>query len=70
MQLDFTKMHGIGNDFVVVDCLTNAPDISDWAILSEKLCDRKFGIGADGVLNHLTLILDGKQLSWEEFSRT
>jgi diaminopimelate epimerase len=50
MQLDFTKMHGIGNDFVVVDCLTNAPAISDWGSLSEKLCDRKFGIGADGVL--------------------
>jgi hypothetical protein len=34
------------------------------------LIDQEYGIGADGVLNHLTLILDGKQLSWEEFSRT
>jgi diaminopimelate epimerase len=50
MQLEFTKMHGIGNDFVVIDCLTHAPEVSDWNALSERLCDRKFGIGADGVL--------------------
>lgn len=51
MNLSFTKMQGIGNDFVVVDCL--APDAPDAAMLqaaSVRLCDRKFGIGGDGVL--------------------
>jgi len=43
--LDFTKMQGLGNDFVVVDGpMTLSPgEIS-------SLCDRRFGIGADGVL--------------------
>ena len=50
--MHFTKMHGIGNDFVVVNCLgADGP-----ALLSEcenravELCDRKFGVGGDGVL--------------------
>lgn len=49
MSLEFVKYHGLGNDFILVDnrastepCLT-----SDQAI---KLCDRHFGIGADGVI--------------------
>jgi len=41
----FTKMEGLGNDFVVVD----APVSLD-ADLIRRLCDRHFGIGADGVL--------------------
>ena len=48
----FTKMHGIGNDFVMVDCLgAEGP-----ALLAEAsqravfLCDRKFGVGGDGVI--------------------
>jgi len=45
MDLDFTKMEGLGNDFVVVD----GPIDLDPAQIS-KLCDRRRGIGADGVL--------------------
>lgn len=50
--LPFTKMQGIGNDFVVVDCLAKGFDWSEDELqaASEKLCDRKFSIGADGVL--------------------
>jgi diaminopimelate epimerase len=42
----FTKMHGLGNDFVVIDDagVTATPD------LVRALCDRHFGVGADGVL--------------------
>jgi diaminopimelate epimerase len=51
MNLQFTKMEGIGNDFVVVDCLVpNAPSETELQAASERLCDRKFGIGGDGVL--------------------
>ena len=50
--MDFVKMHGLGNDFIVVDLLATGPDRSDgeWAELAVRLCDRHFGVGADGVL--------------------
>jgi diaminopimelate epimerase len=47
-ELAFTKMHGLGNDFVVVQDLAEAWDLSPEAIA--LLCDRRFGIGADGLL--------------------
>ncbi len=40
-------MHGAGNDFVVVDGRTEQ---HDWAHLAVELCDRHFGVGADGLL--------------------
>ena len=45
----FTKMQGVGNDFVVMDAAELPPE----SLLSElavTLCDRKFGVGADGLL--------------------
>ncbi|HET6514452.1 MAG TPA: diaminopimelate epimerase [Thermodesulfovibrionales bacterium] len=48
MKLPFTKMEGLGNDFILVDCREfNPPDIS---ALAQKLCHRRFGIGADQLL--------------------
>lgn len=47
MSLAFEKFHGLGNDFLVVAAS------SDTALLPEdaqRLCDRHFGVGADGVL--------------------
>lgn len=46
--LAFTKMQGVGNDFVVVD--GRAQGDRDWSALAVELCDRQFGIGADGLL--------------------
>jgi diaminopimelate epimerase len=46
----FTKMHGIGNDFVVVNALTDAPDEALLPGISRKVNDRKFGIGGDGLI--------------------
>jgi diaminopimelate epimerase len=48
MKLKFTKMHGAGNDFIVVDAINQQVDLSpqQWA----RLADRRFGIGADQVL--------------------
>ncbi len=40
-------MQGVGNDFIVMDG-RGLP--CDWSALSRRLCDRKFGIGADGLL--------------------
>jgi diaminopimelate epimerase len=48
MRLKFTKMHGLGNDFVVLDA-TRAPIVLD-ADQVRALADRHFGIGCDQVL--------------------
>jgi diaminopimelate epimerase len=48
-SLQFTKMHGLGNDFVMIDCLeTPPPPVEHMAALSEAICDRHFGVGGDG----------------------
>jgi diaminopimelate epimerase len=50
--MDFVKMHGLGNDFVLLDCLGDGTSRTDaeWARLAAQVCDRHFGIGADGIL--------------------
>ena len=45
--MKFTKLHGAGNDFVLVDALSLD---RDWAKLAVAVCDRHFGVGADGLL--------------------
>lgn len=48
MILSFTKMHGLGNDFIIVD---NRKGLyRKLKHVSKKLCDRRFGIGADQLL--------------------
>ena len=44
----FTKMQGTGNDFIVLDGLNQATDLTREQV--RRLCDRHFGIGADGVI--------------------
>jgi len=51
MKIDFVKMHGLGNDFVLIDCLHKSlGDSSFFSGLAKKLCHRNFGIGADGII--------------------
>jgi diaminopimelate epimerase len=45
----FTKMHGIGNDYVYLDCVRNPPP-ADPAALSRAVSDRHFGVGSDGLI--------------------
>lgn len=49
-KIKFTKMNGLGNDFIIVD----GKDVSEknlkYAELAKKMCDRNFGIGADGLI--------------------
>ncbi len=48
--MKFTKMHGLGNDFIIIEAEElNKTDLSQ-AQLAKKLCDRNFGIGADGLI--------------------
>ncbi len=55
-RLPFTKMQGIGNDFVIVDLFKNPLDEPKFAPLAQAVCDRRFGIGADGLI----LVAPGK----------
>ena len=48
MDLNFVKMHGLGNDFVVIEDLSSAWDLASEAVA--WLCDRHFGIGGDGLI--------------------
>ncbi|MEE3373000.1 MAG: diaminopimelate epimerase [Planctomycetota bacterium] len=45
----FTKMHGIGNDYVYVDCFQE-PIPTDPASLACQVSDRRFGVGGDGLI--------------------
>ena len=44
----FTKMHGLGNDFLLVD--DREPRAVDWPSLARGVCARHTGVGADGIL--------------------
>jgi diaminopimelate epimerase len=48
MDLAFTKMHGCGNDFIVIDDREETLHLDSLAVA--MLCDRHFGVGADGVI--------------------
>jgi|TARA_B110000116_G_scaffold130015_1_gene112827 diaminopimelate epimerase len=48
MQIPFTKMHGLGNDFIVLDLVSNFVTLTPEQIRS--LSDRRFGIGFDQLL--------------------
>jgi len=51
MKIDFVKMHGLGNDFILIDCSSKPlGDSSFLSYLAKKLCNRNFGIGADGLI--------------------
>lgn len=46
--MEFTKMHGIGNDYIYFNCLEQ--EIQNPEELSIKLSDRHFGVGGDGII--------------------
>lgn len=48
MSLNFTKMHGLGNDFVVFDAITQSVVLSPEQV--RQIADRHFGVGCDQLL--------------------
>jgi len=48
MRILFTKMHGLGNDFILIDSRDSS--IGNLPEFSRKICNRRYGIGADQVL--------------------
>ena len=46
--MDFTKMHGLGNDYIFLNCMESTPD--NLGELARRLSDRHFGVGGDGII--------------------
>ncbi len=46
----FTKMHGAGNDFIIIDAVKEKIPEKDFSALAAFLCPRKTSVGADGVM--------------------
>jgi diaminopimelate epimerase len=49
-MMQFWKMHGLGNDFIVIDNRDGKVGETEAIELARKLCDRHFSVGADGLL--------------------
>ncbi len=46
--MKFTKMHGLGNDYIYLNCMERVPE--NMPGLAKRLSDRHFGVGGDGVI--------------------
>ena len=73
-MITITKHHGLGNDFLVCD-ISQAPAHASWPLVARRWCDRRRGIGADGLLlldivshNELTMVLYNADGSRAEMS--
>ena len=62
MTITLTKHHGLGNDFLVLDLAQGRPEVP-WPALARRWCDRRRGIGADGLL--LLGIVDDAELAMQ-----
>lgn len=47
-EIRFTKMHGIGNDYIYIDCMESMPD--RLPELAREMSDRHMGVGGDGIV--------------------
>lgn len=45
--MQFTKMNGAGNDFLILDGIREPLDLTQLPQLARTLCDRRFGLGAE-----------------------
>lgn len=48
--MKFTKMHGAGNDFIIINNIEEKIPVSQLSSMAEKLCHRRMSIGADGFM--------------------
>src|ERR1043165_3370420 len=66
MLLEFTKMNGAGNDFVLVDNRAHTVRLSREQIV--RLCDRHRGVGADGVMVLVPSASEKADWAWEFYN--
>lgn len=52
MRIEFSKMHGLGNDYIYIDCINEPNRFSEQQIpeIARKLSDRHFAVGGDGIV--------------------
>jgi len=67
--IKFTKMNGLGNDFIIVDGKDVSEKQLNYGELAKKMCDRNFGIGADGlIIVNPTDVKADTDISWRIFN--
>ena len=49
-MIKFTKMHGLGNDYVYIDCYSKEVNLGNISDLAKFMSNRHFGIGSDGII--------------------
>jgi diaminopimelate epimerase len=67
MSLKFSKMHGLGNDFVLIDAINQKVNMT--ASLAQAMADRRFGIGCDQILLVESPNTQGAEFSYRIFNR-
>lgn len=68
MITEFTKMHGLGNDYIYFDCIANPNLISAPGKVAPGLSDRHFGIGGDGIVLILKAGVKGAEFRMRMFN--
>ncbi|MBU8901936.1 MAG: diaminopimelate epimerase [Victivallales bacterium] len=68
MLTEFTKMHGLGNDYIYFDCIANPNLIPNPEKVAPGLSDRHFGIGGDGIVLILKADIDGADYRMRMFN--
>jgi len=61
MKIKFSKLQALGNDYIYIDCFKQALRRVDFKKLSRRICDRHFGVGADGLI----LVLPGQKAKFK-----
>ena len=49
-MIEFTKMEGLGNDYIYIDCISNERNVNNISELAKFVSNRHFGIGSDGLI--------------------
>jgi diaminopimelate epimerase len=65
-KIEFIKMHGLGNDFVVIDAINQNLENIDLSEFAQNICNRHFGIGADGLI--LATLSDSSDIRMQIFN--
>ncbi len=49
-MIKFTKMEGLGNDYVYIDCYSKEQQIKNMSNLAQIISNRHYGVGSDGLI--------------------